>query len=483
MQRISKLLIFTFAFGSLIACKKALISESDIQTFSYNIPIAPQTFDPLLQQGTNSRYLLNHLYLTLYKWNPNNELTEYGAQNCAWTKNILKCDLKKGLKFQDGTPILAKHYVYSLNLIKQNQTKKILNFDDLKYKAINDYELEFEIGDEDYNFKHKLAFIEISPRKKPIYYKTAQSVVSSTNFIIETYNKNQNLTLKHKIKKQLKVQVYFLEDQSTALRMYESGKLDLLTLLPVREIARYQNSKDLFHIPMTRMDGLFFNSNISLEQKKILFHGLNLKDLKNLYLSEGMPGCPALPKSYYINDYCYDYDPNTKLQNKIENKSLKLSFSSLGGDDIQRGMEWFAHEWKKNLGLNIEIEPLESGLFFQRIKSKNFDIVRKGLSLDAPTCLEALTSFTSNDPNNVSEFKNKDFDQIFNTLKKENSKNKQRSKELCDKALNLLHKNYTFLPLGPMYFSFLQNHNFKGWTINSLNILDLENLTYNKLKN
>ena len=480
MRRATRLFIFIFSLSAILGCKKTIISEENWKTFSYNIPIAPQTFDPLLQQGTNSRYLLNHLYLTLYKWNSKNELLEYGAKNCSWTKNILKCQLKKELTFQDGTPILAQHYIYSLDLLKENQTRKILNYNSLKYKATDDYTLEFEVNNKDYSFKHKLAFIEISPRKKPIYYKTPESVISSTNYLIDTYNKNQSLTLKHKKQNNLKVKIFFLEDQSTALRFYESGKLDLLTMLPVREIARFKNSKDLFHIPMTRMDGLFFNPKISIEQKKILFHALNFEDLKKLYRSEGMPGCPALPKEHYVNDYCYTYDTKIIDQNhKLKNQSLKLSFSSLGGDDIQRGMEWFAHEWEKNLGLDITIEPLESGVFFHRIKSKDFDIIRKGLSLDAPTCLEALSSFTSNDPNNVSEFKNQNLDQIYESLKREESFNTKKTKELCDQALNLLHKNYTFLPLGPMYFSFLQNNKFKGWVINSLNILDLENLTPN----
>lgn len=463
-------------------------SHTDENTFSYNIPIAPQTFDPILQTGTNARYLLNNLYLTLLKWDKNNQLTASGAKSCDWSDNKLTCKLKDDLKFQDGTPIQAIHYIHSLNLLKKNQTKKTLDFKNISYAAVDKLTLQFTTLDKNYDLKNQLTLLEISPRKKEKFYKTPTSVVSSTDYYVESYAKNQHLILKSKTHKKLQVKIYFIEDQSTALRLYQTKQLSLLTMVPQREIAKYSESEELFFVPMVRMDGLFFNPKMQTHLKKAFFHAAPFEKLKDLYRSKGTPGCPALHSSYFNHKrYCYKFDlkkaknflaESLKLKNSSESatRPLKLSFSSLGGDDIQRGMEWFAHEWQKNLGLKIAVDPLESGVFLQNLRSGQFDIIRKGIPLDAPHCLEALSSFHSKDPNNAASLKSTEFDQLLDQMKQLAPTSGQKMSDLCERAMSILHKNYTYLPLGPMYFSYLQNGKFKGWFINSLNILDLENL-------
>lgn len=462
---------------ALTHCGRKPAQNNLDSTFNYNLAYAPQTFDPILQQGTNSRYLLNHLYITMFKWDSENKLIPYGAKTCDWFKKTLRCQLKKK-SFQDGTSITAIHYIHSLNLLKKSQIKETLDFDNITYKAIDDKTLEFKVLNRSRTLKQKLALIELAPRKEEKFYKNIEDVRSSTNYILSKYERNQFLLLQHKTKKNLKVKIHFIEDQSTAIRLYKSKTLNLLTLLPVRDLIEYSESKDLLLVNMVRMDGIFINSSLDKNLKKALFHSINFLNLKKLYESIGVPGCPSIPSKFYTNNYCYDYDLKKakKLMGKVKNRQdrLKLSYSSLGGDDIQRGMEWLAHEWQENLKLKIEVEPLETGLFFTKIRSKDFNIIRKGLPLDAPTCLEALKSFESSSPNNITSFKNKNFDSILTNMQETN--NESKLKIFCDKALNILYKNYVFIPLGPMYFSYLQDGKFKGWYINSLNILDLENL-------
>lgn len=466
----------------LSGCIEKKSKPSFLNEFNYNIPYAPQTFDPLLQQGLNARYLLNHLYITLYKWDHTGNLIPSAAKQCTWIKFNLICQLKENLKFQDGTPILAKHFVNTLELLKENPTKDALDFNKIKFYTPDDHTLIFSADYKSLSLKHKLTQIELSPRKEKIYYKTAESVISSTNYKIKELKKNQYLTLESQKDSKLLVKIHFIDDPSTALRLYKSKILNLLTQLQVREIDKYKNSAELFKVHMVRMDGIFFNKKIDPNLKKALFHAVNFEDLKKIYKSDGMPGCPAIPTHYYSNDYCYKYDIKKSLdflkQAQSIPKNLKLTYSAIGGDDIQRGMEWFANQWKKNLNLQISVNPLESGVFFQYVKSENFDIIRKGLPLDAPSCFEALKSFRSDDPNNVSHFKNKNFDHVVAEMESLPNESISEIQTLCDQGLSILFRDYTFLPLGPMYFSYLQDGKFKGWFINPLNVLDLENLTY-----
>ncbi len=482
-------LFFLFQLG----CSETTTNKELSNTFSYNIPYSPQSFDPLLQRGINARYLLNHLHITLFQWNDKDQLVLSGADKCDWILTEFICQLKKNIYFNNKLEqssdleskntslklVKAKHYINSLNLLKEDLKSEYLDFKNISFYAKDDFTLVFKMKEKSNSFKNKLAQIEISPRPEKKYYNNTTDYYSSGNYKISEFIKNQFITLKH-TKNDIYVKVYFIDDQTTALRLFETKKLDLLTQLPVREFKKYLNSKQIFHVNMSRMDGMFFNSEIDENLKKALFHSLNFKKLQKLYYSIGLPGCPALPQKLYNRKHCYTFDL-TKAKKFLEksnikslSKTLRLNYSNLGGDDIQRGMEWMAHEWETHLGIKILIEPLESGVFLQKIKTKKFEIIRKGIPLDSPTCMDGLDSFWTLSPNNVSGFKNKKFE-----LTLVNLESNPENKDLCDEALNILHETYAYLPLGNMYFSFLQNNKFKGWYINSLNILDIEDLDYN----
>lgn len=448
--------------------------------FDYNIPYSPQNFDPLLQFGLNSRYLLNHLQKSLYKWDQNNKLILSAAENCEWKQAEFICKLKRNSYFElthfknVKTEITAQHYLNSLELIKENPKSEFLDFKSIEFYAKDKFTLVFKLKQKNESFKFKLAQIETSPRPEKKYYEDSYSYFSG-DYKITNFKKNEQIELTHRFKPNLKVKVHFIDDQSTALRLFRTETLDLLTLLPVREFVKYQNTNQIFHIPMARMDGVFFNTNLDINLKKALIHSLNYKHLQSLYKSIGVPGCPTLSKELYLASYCYDFDLKKakSFLSKVKDIPLKLvlSYSSSGGDDIQRGMEWMAYEWKQNLNLNVTLDPLENGVFFNKLKTRKFDIIRRGFQLDSPYCLDGLRQFQSKNTNNVSQFNNKNFDDVLLKLEFD-----PLSKNYCDQALKILHDSHVYLPLGSMYFSFLQNNKFSGWYINSLNILDLEHL-------
>jgi oligopeptide transport system substrate-binding protein len=474
------------------SCKNKEINHTDrFNTFNYNIPYAPQTFDPLLQQGVNSKHLLNNLYLTLLKWDQYGNLISSGADKCEWEQKNLICHLRKGLTFQDDTPIYAQHYLNSINLLKKENLKETFDFKKIKFIAKDDFTLIIKSNKKNLSLKHKLTLLEVSARKDEKYYKSAESVISSTNFKIVEYKKNQNITLEQisktvgskkvqNAKKKLRVKIHFIDDQSTALRLYKSKKLNALIQLPIREIDPFINSTAFFYVPMVRMDGMYFDKTFDTNLTKSLFHALNYSELQFLYKSKGTPGCPSLPRDFYSQDLCYSYDlilaKELLKKAKAIPKKIKLTYSTLGGDDIQRGMEWMSNQWKKNLNLNIELDPSESGVFFQKIRDRKFNIVRKGSPLDAPSCIEALNIFLTKNPNNLTEFKNTSFEHLIELMEASEPNSIYDMQKLCDQGLKILYENYVFLPLGPIYFSYLNDGLYKGWFINMLNTLDLEQL-------
>lgn len=498
-----------FTMWAMACSKNTQISESELG-FRYHIPVTPQTFDPILQKGTSSWFLLNHLYRPLISLDENDTPYFNAAKDCVWSKNhVYTCTLKSDLKFQDGSPIYAEHFKHSFELIHEQSTEASGLFLKLKnqnphndIEVLNTHTLKFTFKTYAPQDVLLLAKTEFSPRPQKKFYKTPQEVIASGPYKVFSYKKNQHIILTtNTINDHLaqpassqrpNVTVYFIEDEGTAVRMYETQKLDFIKNIPRAFFDKYKSQ--LHFQTMMRMDGLGFSDKITnLDFKKALSYSLNFSELQTIYKSKGVPGCPALPSKLYSkellqdsksfqDEFCYVYDLDKALKHyaqvpeDLKNKTWTLSFSELGGADIKKGMEWVAHQWKKNLNLNVVITPLESGQFFQRIRDRQFDVIRKGIPLLTPSCAEALDNFTTLSVNNFIGLKDPVLDQIVNDLKGQDLKERALQQELCARGLKSLKSAYSFIPLGEMYFAFLSNDRFKNWSINSFNMLNLENL-------
>lgn len=494
-------LLLTF-FVLTVSCTKNTRIDSQALGFKYHIPITPQTYDPILQKGTAAWFLLNHLYRPLISIDDKDEMQFNAAKTCHWKDtSIYSCQLKSGLQFENAKPITSKHFKNSFELVAEQSTEASGFFLKLKNQnptqdilTPNAHTIEFVFKDFSPQDVYLLARMEFSPRLEKKLYKSPQEIISSGPFKVLDYKKNQFIVLtSNDINNSVlntsprpNVSVHFIEDEGTAIRMYETKRLDFIKNVPRAFFDKYKE-QELHFQTMMRMDGIGISGDIINEDfKKALIYSLNFKELQKIYKSKGMPGCPALSSQLYNKNHCYEFDLDKakkhwgKVPQELQQKLWKLNFSEVGGTDIKKGMEWFAHQWQKNLGANIRIEPLESGQFFQKIRLKDFDIIRKGIPLLTPSCAEALESFTTDSENNFVKLNNKALDLVFLNLKSTALEDLQKQKELCDEGLDELKNSYTFIPLGEMYFAFLSNGLYEGWSINSFNMLNLELLKENK---
>jgi oligopeptide transport system substrate-binding protein len=153
----------------------------------------------------------------------------------------------------------------------------------------------------------------------------------------------------------------------------------------------------------------------------------------------------------------------------------------MGGDDIQKGMEWVQAQWSDNLNLQFALEGKEQGVYMNELRVRPATVFRKGVTLDRPTCLAALEVFRSDSPENYLKYSNMKFDNILKIMHK--TKPSPKMRQLCQKGLDLLLSENIMIPLGEIHFSMLQDGKFIGWELNELNQLDLTNLKLAKAQN
>jgi oligopeptide transport system substrate-binding protein len=508
---INKLCYFKFKplfFLLLLICFQSVASE----TFRFHLLSEPQNLNPILNRGSSGSYLFNNIYRSLFRMDKNNELIPDGGKECNWMNPLkLKCELNPNAKWNNGESITSEHYLKTFRNILSSKNKSIhtelflkiknvkkslqkeLPFQQIGIKAPTKFEIIFEFETRDSEFVYKLALPVLSPTFQNDYpdKANAHKLISNGPYKIKKWIPGKEIQLVpnpfyiHKNNKNVDVTIYVIEDDSTALRLYEANKMDFLRRLSSSNVKKFSSQKGFFQVPMARFDYIGFGPSIKDKNlRKALSLSLNYDDLKNILNAKGRPGCPSLPRRLIEDQIpCYEYNPNLArqlMENSLKQKELPkldIFFSKLGGDDIAKSMEWVQFQWKKNLGLPLELKPQEDGVYLQMLREYPPPIFRKGISLDRPTCLAALEIFEKDNSENYIKLNDVHFSKFLEKLSQASNQDLKRT--ICTQAIQYLLDEYYIIPLGEIHFSMLQNNRFEGWFINELNFLDLTDLKLN----
>ena len=495
------LLCFQVVLG-IFKPQKPPVFQSPV--FRFHLLSEPMDLDPAHLSGASGNYLLSNLYRSLYRYRPGVGLTPEGAKNCQWKGQLkLVCQLDPKHQWSDGSAITSEQYLRAFRRLVDPKTKtlqaerllRIKNAKEiLKGKkkphslgvfAPSKYQLIFQLEEPDSDFLYRLASPALAPLHSLPYKTKAQAHKAPFNgpYRIAQWGKLGRIYLEPNpfypgSKKRPKVEVLLVDDDTTALRLYETGNLNLLRRLPSIMIESYRRRKDFFQVPLVRFDYLGFGPKLKNQPllRKALSLSLNYDQLKKLYHALGRPGCPSLPHRFLERPSCIPFQPKQARQLlahqlKPRINQSQIGFSKMGGDDVQRGMEWLQDQWLRHLGWRFLISGSEQGIYLRRLRTQPPIVFRKGVSLDRPTCLAALEIFGKNHRENYIRYYNSRFEQVLKQLRR--TTNKKENRRLCQKGIDYLMADFVLIPLGEMHFSMLQDGKFRGWEINELNQLDL----------
>ncbi|MCB9026292.1 MAG: hypothetical protein H6625_08250 [Bdellovibrionaceae bacterium] len=483
--------------------------QSVASSFSFHLLQEPHTLDPISIRGSTGSYLFTNLFRSLYRYHNLKGLIPEGAEFCVWKNNKhLNCKLNRKVKWSQGDSVKAQHYVNSFQHLINPKTSTvnselILNLKnaslilkgkkkptELGIKALGEYELDFYFDQIDPDFLYKLSY----PSLAPIYSshfpdkKQAHKLVVNGPYKIKEWVPGKRIYLERNSyyansqKKYPEIMVYFIEDDETALRVFESNKMSFLRRLNSSQIENFRVKKGFFQVPVARFDYMGFGPELKKHKafRKALALSLDYEQLKKIYHALGRPGCPSMPSRLMKEVPCYPFDLKTakeiigSLPVELKKKRWPIYFSKMGGDDIAKGMEWMQHQWQSHLGLQLELKPEEQGVYLQILNSKPPAIFRKGLNLDRPTCLAGLETFLKGHPENFIQLDDIIYKQWVQQL--ENTQDNTAKQKLCSKAIQRLMDEFYIIPLGEMHFTMLEDGNFTGWSINEFNQLDLTDL-------
>jgi ABC-type oligopeptide transport system substrate-binding subunit len=473
--------------------------------FRFPLLQEPLSLDPQTSASSSGNYLTQNLYRGLLRNDAEKGLVFDGAKSCQKSRLALTCEIAESHKWSDGEKVKVGDYIRALRRLidSRNRSPKaellfslknaraiwagMLPPEYLGVEPVGEKSIRFVFATPDSDFQYKLAHPALSPLRSETFpaLNEGQRLLTTGPYRIKLWQKGNRVQLEanpfYRNGKRPNAEAIFIEDDSTALRMYEAGKLSLLRRLPAANIPSFRKRPDFFQVPMARFDYFGFSAELEAYPlvRKALSMSLDFENFREIFYSIGRPGCPSLPPNLYTEPVCLEFKPN-KAKELLRKQpwpiavNKQIGFSQLGGDDISRAAEWFQGQWSRNLGLKMELQGQEQGVYINRLKTAPPTIFRKGIGLDRPTCLAGLENFTSISPENFIHLKSVKFDKLVTKLREE--WNAERAKRICTEGIAILIDQNRIIPLGYMHFSLLASPEFVGWKINSLNELDLAEL-------
>lgn len=498
--------LFVFVLALLTAAMSQ--SETPSNVFRFHIQDEPKSLDPLFVQTSDASYFLNNVMRGLYTYSNEAGLRPEGARDCVFkTKLKIECELASVL-WSDGSKIVADDYVRAfrrvagaesrsaaVELLKNVKNAVALHAgkakpEDLGVHAVDPTRLVFYLENQDPDFLIKLAANVLVPVKTstfPPREKSNEAVVNGPYKIVSwtpgrRVRLETNVNYKGGSKARPPVEILFIDDDETAYNLYRQGELTFLRRLPTTEIPKMKGRPDFLQIPVARFDYLGFGTELTDQPdlREALSYSVDFSELEKILDALGTPGCPSLPRRLMQTEPCVTFDlarakkAYAKVSSEVKARRLKFAFSKMGGDDIKKQAEWFQAQWKKNLGLSVDLEANEQGVYLSVLRQKPPPIFRKGIGLERPTCLAALETFAKNGAENFVKFENAAYETIIAKLTARPSSTVAR--KLCSDGIEILLSEKRLIPLGRIHFTMLARPEFKGWALNEMNQLDLSGL-------
>ncbi len=424
------------------------------------------------------------------------EKWEVSPDGKEWTFHL------RNAKWIDGKTITAKDFAYGwlraidptnymdygfflydiVNAEKYSMGKA--KMEDVGIKVVDDKTIKVILNQPVAYFDYLVSFPVFAPARQDVYEKYGEKynteaayMVTNGPFKLEKWESLSGMVfvknpaywdaLNIKLEK---VTGLFIEDEETQVSMYNIGVLDLVNELyntdksafPKEELRTYSDTS-VWYFNFDCTDPVL-NKNI----RKALTYAINRQDFINSVAKR--PWKPAL--AFVQPDIIPDADGKTfrekkptyfkdndvaaakiflqKGMNELGLKELpKLTLLVNDSESKQSYGIAFKDMWKKNLGLDIEIEAVKPMVRIERQNKHDYQISLAGWSLDYPDAISVLDLFVTDGAVNDAAYSNAQYDAYIKAAKAEPDKAKRSV--LLHQAEQLLMDE---MPIAPLYFRY-----------------------------
>ena len=434
----------------------------------YALSAEPESIDPRMSTSLSAATVQAQLFEGLMTLNEQNRPVAAAAEKWEVSPDGRKIvfTLKKGLKWSNGEPLTAHDFEYAwktgldpelaspnaymLYCLKNGEayaTKKT-DASQVGVKAKDDQTLEVELERPTAYFLSLTAFHAYYPIPRKIvstnskWANQAQTVIGNGPFRLAAWVKSSRMDLvknEHywdavKVKS-LKLELYLLDNSSTALSMFESGQLDMGDSIPPSEVPRLvKNGKVTmhpflgtfyvsFHAGKPPFDNPKVRKAFSLAIDRAAITGQLLRGGQVPALAFVPPGISdALPgEDFRGKGGALLQDNDTATARKLISEAgfpegrgfPAVTFLYNTSESNKVVAEALQEMWKKNLGIQVAVSNQEWKVYWDSLDKHNFQLARESWSGDYPDPLTFLDLFVSGGSNNSPDYSNTAYDKLI----------------------------------------------------------------------
>lgn len=434
----------------------------------YALTAEPESIDPRMSTSLSAATVQAQLFEGLTTLDEKNRPIAAAAEKWEVSPDGRKYvfTLRTGLKWSNGEPVtaydfeyawktglnpeLASPNAYMLYCIKNGEayaTKKT-GVAEVGVKAKDDRTLEVELERPTAYFLSLTAFHAYYPvHKKTVaanskWANQSQTLIGNGPFKLVTWVKSSRMELAQnehywdaaKVKSS-KLELYLLDNSSTALSMFESGQLDMGDSIPPSEVPRLVKEGKVkiypflatFYVSFQAAKAPFNNSKV----RRAFSLAIDRAAITDRLLRGGqLPAYAFVPPG--IADAAPDEDFRGKGGTLLKDNELATARSLLAEAGFPEGKgfppvtflyntsesnkviaEALQEMWKKNLGVQVAVSNQEWKVYWDALDRHDFQMARESWSGDYPDPLTFLDLFVSGGSNNAPDYRNPVYDKLI----------------------------------------------------------------------
>jgi oligopeptide transport system substrate-binding protein len=272
-----------------------------------------------------------------------------------------------------------------------------------------------------------------------------------------------------------------VKDDSSALNLYESGTLDFLTDISTLDLKRLAGRPDLKSFPYFKTGYLgMVTDKYPLSNPKVrraIAMAIDKAKLGEILHGAQQPATSFVPPRMMAHSdrVGLPFDP-AKAKAELKSSGLDLGRTWTlelvlpNWDKSLLQAQYIQSELKKNLGLNVVLQPFDNKTFRSQVDLKVFPLFQLTWSADFPDPDNYMTVFTTGAGNNRTKWGNARYDELVRAARTMRE-SKAREKAYLESQRILLEDEAVIVPLYYEPNMALVRSRVKGLELNPLNYL------------
>lgn len=513
-------LLLSMSFSMLAGCSSNSASSSASSTaakdqvITWALTDEPETLDPSQDNYLLSTHVLLNLFSGLFKIGDNNKLENSICDSYTVddSKTVYTFKLKSSAKWSDGVQVKASDFVYSWKRTLDPATASPVasdlfdiknaeaynsgtaSADDVGVKAIDDQTLQVTLEKPDANFLYILTFADTVPLREDIitanadWTKSPSTYVCDGPFMMTDYEpkskyvleKNPNYYDAENVKLNT-LNIVFITSSDSEVAAYANGEIDVDMDLSGETLQQYKDTADFHSVP--RIGTGYYDFNCSVKPfddarvRKAFSMAINRKQIiDNVMQNLQTPATGEVPFGVLDpatgNEFrdvsgdliTEDVDQAKQLlaeagyANGAGMPAITLVCKANSSDqDVAQALQ---DMWKTNLGVQVDIQTIDSKVYWNEVHQGNFSIATDGWTADYPDPYDHLFQFISSATKTNNRWSNAEFDSLIEDSTN-TSDQAQRSQDFVS-AEKILADEMPIMPVRFYVATYIAKPSIKG---------------------